>query len=47
MSEPVVPVAKCYKCGAETTVYYHDVPVCPTCSEILKAKAKLDLNETL
>jgi DNA-directed RNA polymerase subunit RPC12/RpoP len=42
-----VPVAKCYRCGAETRMYDDNVPVCPACAEALKAKAKLGLNETL
>jgi hypothetical protein len=47
MTEPDVPVKHCYKCGAETQTYYHNVPVCAACSELLKAEAKLELNETL
>ena len=47
MTEPVVLVAHCYKCGAQTHMYYNNVPVCPTCLEVLKAETKLELNETL
>jgi hypothetical protein len=47
MTEPVAPVMQCYRCGVETKTYYHNVPVCPTCAELLKAQAKLELNETL
>lgn len=47
MTKPAVPVKHCYKCGAETELYYHNVPVCPNCSELLKEEAKLELNETL
>ena len=47
MTEPVVPVAHCYKCGAETQTYENNVPLCPKCSALLKTKSKLALNETL
>jgi hypothetical protein len=47
MTEPIVPVAKCYKCGEETQLYVNNVPVCQACSAILKAEAKLSMNETL
>jgi len=47
MTEPVVPVTHCYKCGVETKTYYHNVPVCPTCEKLLKEEAKRELNETL
>jgi hypothetical protein len=46
-TEPVVPVAHCYKCGAETQMSRNSVPICPTCLALLKAESKLGLNETL
>jgi hypothetical protein len=47
MTEPVVPVAHCYKCGAETRMFHNNVPICPPCLALLKAEAKLEFNETL
>jgi hypothetical protein len=35
MTEPVVPVTHCYRCGAETTMYYPTFRWGPTCSEVL------------
>ncbi|MGA2214432.1 MAG: hypothetical protein ABSH31_14245 [Bryobacteraceae bacterium] len=47
MTEPIEPVAHCYKCGAETKIYHNNVPLCPACAALIKAEAKLELNETL
>jgi hypothetical protein len=47
MTEPVVPVEHCYKCGTETQTYRNNVPICQSCLELLKAESKLELNETL
>jgi hypothetical protein len=47
MTEPVVPVAHCYKCGTETQTYRNNVPICPACSALLKAETQLEFNETL
>jgi len=47
MTEPSAPVAHCYKCGAATKMSHNHVPVCPACAEVLKAEAKVELNETL
>jgi hypothetical protein len=47
MTEPVMPVAHCYRCGTETQMYHNNVPVCPTCLARLKAQTKSEFNETI
>jgi len=35
-------MATCFKCGAETGLYFLDAPICPTCSEIEDAERDAD-----